>query len=76
MCISVPRGPTIMKRTNVVLDEKKVKKAKAAYNIETTRELIDFALSELLRAKERQKILKLKGKVKIDLNLSQSRNAR
>lgn len=64
------------KRTNVVLDEKKVDLAKKAYGIHTTRELIDFALDELLRAKQRTRILGLEGNVKIDLNLNQSRMVR
>ena len=65
-----------MKRTNVVLDEKKVKAAKREYEIETTKDLIDYALSELLRAKQRKKILALKGKVEIDLDLKKSRGER
>jgi hypothetical protein len=56
-----------------VLDEKKVKAAKRAFDIETTKDLLDFALSELLRTHSRKGILALKGKVKIDIDLNQSR---
>jgi hypothetical protein len=60
-------------RTTVVLDEKKVKAAKRAFDIATTKDLTDFALSKLLRAHNRMGILALKGKVKIDIDLDQSR---
>ena len=62
-----------MKRTNVELDEKKVKEAKRAFDIETTKDLLDLALSELLRSHRRKRILELKGKVKIELDLDESR---
>ena len=62
-----------MKRTNVVLDEKKVKAAKKACRIETTKDLLDFALTELLRMYGRERILKFKGKVSLDLDLDKSR---
>jgi len=63
-----------MKRTNVVLDEKKVKAAKKACNIETTKDLLDFALTELLRMYGRERILEFKGKVKLDIDLDKSRD--
>ncbi len=63
----------MVKRTNVVLDDEKVKLAKKAYEIETTKQLLDFALDELLKAKGRQEIVTLQGKVKLDLNISKSR---
>jgi Arc/MetJ family transcription regulator len=62
-----------MKRTNVEIDEKKLKAAKRAFDISTTKDLIDFALSELLRMQSRRNILRLKGKVRIDLDLDDSR---
>ena len=65
-----------MKRTNVVLDEKKVEKAKKISGIATTKDLLDYALSELLRAESRKQILKLKGKLKLDLDLESLRNLR
>lgn len=64
-----------MKRTNVVIDEKKLKAAKKAYDIETTKEIIDLALDELLRLRDKKQILELKGKVKLDLDLDQLRKA-
>jgi hypothetical protein len=62
-----------MIRTNVVLDEKKLKEAKKAYDISTTKELLDFALDQLLKMQRRKDILNLKGKVKVDLDLRSSR---
>jgi len=44
-----------MKRTNIVLDEELVAEAKKATGIKTTRELVDHALRELLRARSNGK---------------------
>src|SRR4051812_2435076 len=62
-----------MKRTNVEIDEKKLKAAKKAFDIDTTKDLIEFALTELLKIHNRKNILKLKGKIQIDLDLDESR---
>ena len=62
-----------MKRTNVVIDEKKLRAAKKAFDIDTTKDLIDFALTEILKIQKRKGILSLKGKVVIDLDLDESR---
>ncbi len=59
--------------TNVMIDEKKLKAAKRAFDISTTKDLIDFALTELLKTQSRKKILSLKGKVRIDIDLGSSR---
>lgn len=62
-----------MVRTNVVLDERKLKAAKKAFDIATTKDLLDFALNEILRMYSRKDNLRLKGKVKIDIDLNTSR---
>ena len=62
-----------MKRTNVVINEKKLEAAKKAFDIQTTRDLIDFALDELLKMRNRKNILKLKGKVDVEIDLKKSR---
>ena len=62
-----------MVRTNVVIDEKKLKAAKRAFDIATTKDLIDFALTELLKMHNRKDILSLKGKVKMDIDLNRTR---
>lgn len=59
-----------MIRTNVVLDEKKLKAAKKAFDISTTKELLDFALDEILKMQSRKDILNLKGKVKVEVDLN------
>jgi Arc/MetJ family transcription regulator len=60
-------------RTSVVIDDRKLKAAKRAFDIATTKDLIDFALSELLKMHQRKNILSLKGKVKMELDLKKSR---
>lgn len=62
-----------MKRTNVVIDEKKIRDLKRAFDLDTTKEVIDLALTELLKSHRRKGILALKGKVRLDLDLNQTR---
>lgn len=62
-----------MKRTNVVIDEIKLREAKRALDLHTTKEVIDAALTELLKMHQRKSILSLRGKVKLDLNLNKTR---
>jgi Arc/MetJ family transcription regulator len=62
-----------MKRTNIVLDEKLVGKGMRLTGIATQKELIDYALRELVRRKEQKRILKLKGRVSWEGNLDQMR---
>lgn len=52
-----------MKRTNIVLDEALVRKGMRLTGIDTQKQLIDYALRELVRRKEQKKILKFKGQV-------------
>lgn len=65
-----------MKRTNIVLDDKLVKKCFKATGIKTQRALIDHALRELLRHESQTKILELKGKVSWEGNLDEWRSGR
>ena len=58
------------------LEMKKVKEAKKLFDIETTKELLDFALSELLRSQKRRRILELKGKVNLEIDLKKHRGSR
>ena len=62
-----------MKRTNIVLDEKLVHDALKATGQKTRRELVDYALRELLRQESQKRILKLKGTVHWEGNLSSMR---
>ncbi len=65
-----------MGRTNVVLDDDLVAKCQTATGIKTRRELIDYALRELLRYESQSKILELKGKVHWEGDLSILRRGR
>ena len=50
-------------RTNIVLDAK-LEKGMKYTGIRTKKDLVDFALRELVRRKERKRILVLKGKLR------------
>jgi len=52
-----------MKRTNIVIDESLLKKALKVTGLKTRRELLDYALRELIRRESQKEILELKGKV-------------
>lgn len=63
-------------RTNVVLDRKLVDACLKATGLKTCQEVVDYALRELLRLKQQQKLLLLKGKVSWQGDLSQMRTGR
>ena len=63
-------------RTNIVLDKKLVEAGLKATGLKTRRELVDFALRELLRHKRQKKLLALKGQVRWVGDLAEMRRAR
>ena len=65
-----------MKRTNIVIDEKLLKDALEATGLKTRRELVDYALRELLRRESQKKILELKGRINWEGDLSSMRQGR
>ena len=65
-----------MGRTNIVLDDKLVEACRKATGIKVRRQLIDYALRELLRRESQAKILKLKGKVNWEGDLAVWRKGR
>lgn len=65
-----------MIRTNVVLDTNVLGKAKNLTGIKTTKEIIHYALKELVRHKRQKDVLKLKGRVDWKGNLDDSRLGR
>lgn len=65
-----------MLRTNIVLDEKLIKAGLKATGIKTRRELVDYALRELLRHKAQMKLLNLRGRIHWEGDLSTSREGR
>ena len=65
-----------MGRTNIVIDEKLVAQTMKVTGIKTQRELVDFALREVLRHAAQMRALELKGKIQWQGNLAQSRRKR
>jgi Arc/MetJ family transcription regulator len=61
-------------RTNIVMDRSLVEAALKATGLNTRRELVDFALRELLRHKQQRKLLELKGQVSWEGDLAEMRN--
>lgn len=63
-------------RTNIVIDTRLVEEGLRATGLKTRRELVDFALRELLRHQEQKKILALKGQVSWEGSLDEMRTGR
>jgi len=63
-------------RTNIVLDDELVDKAMKYTGIRTKRELVNYALKELLDRRERKSILQLEGKLCWEGDLGEMRGAR
>ena len=51
-------------RTNIVLDDKLVEEALSLTGVRTKRELVDLALSELVRMRRKQDLLDLAGRIR------------
>lgn len=65
-----------MSRTNIVLDDKLVKEALKLTGLKTKKELVDYALRDIVRKKKRKGLLKLKGKVEWVGDLAEMRKGR
>jgi len=65
-----------LKRTNIVIDERLVEAGMKATGLKTRRALVEFALQDLLRRESQKRLLKLKGKVRWEGNLSGLRKGR
>ncbi len=65
-----------MLRTNIELDEKLVDEAMELTNKKTKKELVNYALQELVSSIKRKKILELEGKVEWAGSLSEMRKSR
>jgi Arc/MetJ family transcription regulator len=65
-----------MHRTNVELDEKLVKEGMRLFKKKTKKDLIHFALSELIRREKAKGILDLEGEVEWEGDLKELRKAR
>jgi len=65
-----------MLRTNIELDEKLVKEAMKLTRKKTKKELVNYALRELVSKMKRKRLLELEGKVEWNGNLGKMRKAR
>jgi Arc/MetJ family transcription regulator len=65
-----------MHRTNVELDEKLVKEGMRLFKKKTKKDLIHFALSELIRREKAKGILDHEGEVEWEGDLKEMRKAR
>jgi len=65
-----------MGRTNIVLDDELVEKARSMTGIKTIRELVHHALRALVRHKRQRDLLKLRGNVSWEGDLDEMRRGR
>jgi len=56
-------GANHVKRTNIVLDQSLIRRAKSLTGLKTIREVVDYARRELIRRREQRRILELEGNV-------------
>lgn len=65
-----------MLRTNIELDEKLVKEAMRFTRKKTKKEIVNYALEELVKRFKRKQLLELEGKVEWTGNLDKMRKSR
>ncbi len=65
-----------MARTNIELDDKILKDAIKLTHLRTKKEVVNYALEELVKKLRRKKILELEGKVMWEGNLDDLRTGR
>jgi Arc/MetJ family transcription regulator len=65
-----------MMRTNIELDEKLVAEAMRLTHKKTKKELVNYALKELVSKAKRKKLLELEGRVEWTGNLAEMRKGR
>lgn len=65
-----------MLRTNIELDEKLVREALKLTHKKTKKELVNFALKELVSRMKRKKLLELEGRVEWKGDLARMRKSR
>jgi Arc/MetJ family transcription regulator len=62
-------------RTNIVIDDKLMKRAQKILGLKTKKETVEEALRRVIDLKAQAEIKKLRGKVKWEGNLRESRRA-
>lgn len=65
-----------MQRTNIELDEKLLAEGMKLFKMRTKKELVNFALRELIRKEKIKGILELEGKIEWEANLKKMRRKR
>lgn len=65
-----------MSRTNIELNDRILKEAFKLTHMKTKKEIVNYAVGELVKRLRRKKILELEGKVKWEGNLDEMRRAR
>jgi Arc/MetJ family transcription regulator len=65
-----------MPRTNIDLDERLVREGLKVFGCKSKRELVNLALSELLKKAKRKEILELRGQLKWEGDLDELRRSR
>jgi Arc/MetJ family transcription regulator len=63
-------------RTNIVIDEKLIEQARKLTALPTKKAVVDEALRTLIRLKEQEKILSLRGKIQWQGDLDELRTGR
>ncbi len=62
-----------MSRTNIDLDDKLVKAGLKITHLRTKKELVNYALEELIKKERRKRIMELKGQIQWEGDLRQMR---
>jgi Arc/MetJ family transcription regulator len=65
-----------MGRTNIVLDDRLIREGLRRFKCRSKRELVELALTELLKSARRRELLTIRGKVKWDGDLTELRRLR
>ena len=65
-----------MHRTNIELDEKLLREGMRLFGKKTKKEMVNFALNELIRREKAKRMLSLEGKVQWEGNLREMRKGR
>jgi len=63
-------------RTNIVIDDELMNKGIQYTGLRTKKEVVNYALRELIQRKERKEILRLKGKLHWEGDLEELRRSR
>ena len=65
-----------MSRTSIDLDDELVQEGLKITRLKTKKELVHYALEELVKKEKRKRIMELKGKIQWEGNLRQMRTGR